>query len=433
MPDFTLRLSVPKNPKPSDLRRNLYWTAGGQPSSFEGPFGPRLSQLGEVPPLNIDFVRLALLVFAADRTTPRGGGGSNWSQREFHLRVPVGAPEPWLGAKTEIEGVLAFLSGDAWTVDFYRARAPKESVRKQLPMLTPTRVVLLSGGADSAVGALVSRSELGPDEGHILVSHVGAKNLAQIQRDVATAAAALITGPRQEHIQVGLRRCRRQIDGSYFPGESSSRSRSLLFLSLGLAAASIHDVPLWIPENGFASLNPPLDPNRRGSLSTRTTHPAFLDGVASVLTAVGAHAEIHNPFADMTKGEMFAKVASLVGSNEAASFLSKTHSCAHSGQRAFRGLSATMQCGVCFGCIVRRASFKAAGLADSSDYIPAAWSDRVDRWLAKKSVERSMRGFIRRGLRPRDLATMSLPASYPLSMAADLCQRACGELEGYLA
>lgn len=433
MPDFTLRLSVPKNPKPSDLRRNFYWTAAGQPSSFEGPYGPRLSQLGEVQPLNIDFVRLALLVFAADRTAPRGGGGSNWSQREFHLRVPVGTPDPWVAAKAEIEGVLAFLSGDAWTVDFYRARAPKEPVRTRLPMLTPTRVVLLSGGADSAVGAVVSRSELEPDEGHILLSHVGAKNLAQIQRDVATAAAALIDGPRQEHVQVGLRRSRRQIDGSFFTGESSSRSRSLLFLSLGLAAASTHGVPLWIPENGFASLNPPLDPNRRGSLSTRTTHPAFLEGVTNVLTAVGAHADIQNPFAHMTKGEMFTRAASLVGNSEGAGFLSRTHSCAHSGQRAFGGLSATMQCGVCFGCIVRRASFKAAGLTDTSDYIPVGYSDRVDRWLATKSVERSMRGFLRRGVRTRDLATMSLPASYPVTNAADLCRRACGELEQYLA
>lgn len=431
MPDFTLRLSVPEAPKPAELRENFYWTAEG-PSSFEAPYGPRLGKLGPVRPENVDFVRLALLVFAADRTTLRSGGGSNWSQREFRLRVPVGKPEPWLAAKAELERLLDFLTGDAWTLEFYRARPPKEPVAKQLPLVAPKRVVLLSGGADSAVGALLSRSQLAGDEGHLLLSHVGAKNLAPIQRDVATTAEKLIPGPAQVHVQIGLRRSSKQIDGSPFANEPSSRSRSLLFLSLGLAAASVDGVPLWIPENGFASLNPPLAPNRRGSLSTRTTHPAFLDGLTQILSGVGAHGEIQTPFTAMTKGEMFTKAAELVGGDKAAVCLSATHSCGLTGQRAF-GLPVTKQCGVCFGCVVRRASFKAAGLQDTTDYIDPNTSTRVKDWLIRNSVERSMKGFLRRSVRTRDLATMSLPPNYPISAAAELCRRACIELENYFA
>lgn len=431
MADFTLRLSAPKDPKPAELQENFYWTAEGR-SSFEGPYGPRLGKLGPVRHENVDFVRLALLVFAADRTTPRSGGGSNWSQREFRLRVPVGTPEPWLAAKVDFERLLSFLTGDAWTLDFYRARPPKEPAAKQLPLVAPKRIVLVSGGADSAVGVLWSRSQLAVDEGHLLLSHVGAKNLAPIQRAVAKTAQKLIPHPSQVHLQIGLRRNTKQIDGSPFPNEPSSRSRSLLFLSLGLAAASVDEVPLWIPENGFASLTPPLDPNRRGTLSTRTTHPAFLEGLAQVLTGVGAHGEIHNPFTDMTKGEMFATAAELVGGDEAAAYLSATHSCGLTGQRAF-GLPVTLQCGVCFGCVVRRASFKAAGLQDTTGYIDPDTSTRVKDWLTKNSVERSMQGFLRRGVRTRDLATMSLPPSYPTSIAAELCRRACAELENYFA
>ncbi|WP_236745823.1 7-cyano-7-deazaguanine synthase [Mycobacteroides abscessus] len=391
-----------------------------------------MGKLGPVRPENVDFVRLALLVFAADRTTPRSGGGSNWSQREFRLRVPVRTPEPWLAAKAELERLLDFLTGDAWTLDFYRARPPKEPVAKRLPLVAPKRAVLLSGGADSAVGAVLSRSQLAADQGHLLLSHVGAKNLAPIQRDVSATAEKLIPGPSQVHLQIGLRRNTKQIDGSPFTDEPSSRSRSLLFLSLGLAAASVDEVPLWIPENGFASLNPPLDPNRRGSLSTRTTHPAFLAGLAQVLTGAGAHGEIHNPFTEMTKGEMFAKAAELVGRDEAAAYLSATHSCGLTGQRTF-GLPVTEQCGVCFGCVVRRASFQAAGLQDSTRYIDPDVSTRVKGWLTKNSVERSMQGFLRRGVRSLDLATMSLPPSYPTSVAADLCRRACTELGNYFA
>lgn len=431
MADFTLRLSVPRTPRPSDLRTSFYWTAEG-PTSFEGPFGPRLGSLGPVRPENIDLVRLALLVFAADRTVPRSGSGSNWSQREFALRVPVTNAAPWQSAKGEIERLLAFLTGDAWSLDFYRTRAPKESVRNQPRPSVPRRVVLLSGGADSAVGALLSRSQLLNDEGHLLLSHIGAKNLAPIQRDVALAAEELLPGPSQAHMQVGLRRSSRQIDGARFTNEPSSRSRSLLFLSLGLAAASIDDVPLWIPENGFASLNPPLDPNRRGSLSTRTTHPAFLEGLAQVLATVGAHSSIHNPFSTMTKGEMYALAAGLVGVDESAQFLSTTHSCGLTGQRAF-GLPVTRQCGVCFGCVVRRASFRAARLEDTTAYITSGISEQVDGWLARNSVERAMRGFIRRGVRSRDLAALSLPAGYSAEAAGDLCRRACVELKAYLS
>jgi hypothetical protein len=260
---------------------------------------------------------------------------------------------------------------------------------------------------------------------------VGAKNLAPVQRGVAASAEKLMPGPSQVHLQIGLRRTTEQIDGTPFTNEPSSRSRSLLFLGLGLAAASIDGVPLWIPENGFASLNPPLDPNRRGSLSTRTTHPAFLEGLGNVLRAVGAHASIENPFTSLTKGEMFRTAAELVGSEKAAAFLSATHSCGLTGQRAF-GFPVTRQCGVCFGCVVRRASFEAAGLRDTTDYIPAGMSTKLDQWLARNSVERAMRGFVRRGLRSRDLVTMSLPATYSTRGAIDLCRRACAELGSYL-
>lgn len=431
MVDFALRLSVPRSPSKRDLRENFYWTAEGL-SSFEGGYGPRLGKLGPVKPLNVDFVRLAALVFAADRTTPRKGGGSNWSQRTFALRVPVGDPAPWQAISDEMASLLAFLTGDEWSLDFQRARTPKETVRNQSSLITPQRVVLVSGGADSAVGALVSRSQLAEDGAHLLLSHVGLKTLAPIQRGVVSAVKQLVPGPSQEHVAIGFRRRAKQVDGSRFTGEPSSRSRSLLFLSLGLAAASIHDVPLWIPENGFASLNPPLAPDRRGSLSTRTTHPRFLEDLPRLLQRAGAQSEIHNPFAQMTKGEMFKKAADLVGVEATAGFLSATHSCAHSGQRAFK-IGTNLQCGVCFGCVVRRASFKAAGLDDKSEYVASGGDPKVGAWLASKSAVPAMRSFVRRGVRLVDIAALGLPPSYPPADALDLCQRGCAELEGYLA
>lgn len=191
-------------------------------------------------------------------------------------------------------------------------------------------------------------------------------------------------------------RNQQRLDGTAYATEPSSRSRSLLFLALGLAVASVDSVPLWIPENGFASLNPPLGPERRGSLSTRTTHPAFLDGLSGVLAAVGAHGLIENPFADSTKGEMFRRAAELVGDAAAATLLSSTNSCAHTGQRAF-GISRATACGVCFGCVVRRASFRAAGLPDATTYTEAGGNAKLQAWLDANSVEPAVRSFVSRG------------------------------------
>ena len=93
-----------------------------------------------------------------------------------------------------------------------------------------------------------------------------------------------------------------------------------------------------------ASLNPPLGAERRGSLSTRTTHPAFLAGLTRLLDTVGAQSEIVNPFAYQTKGEMFTGIAEQFGTTKASEFLSATHSCGLTGQRSFR-VSVRTQCG----------------------------------------------------------------------------------------
>jgi hypothetical protein len=76
------------------------------------------------------------------------------------------------------------------------------------------------------------------------------------------------------------------------------RSRSLLYLALGLAAAAGFGgaTPLIIPENGWISLNPPLTTNRLGSCSTRTTHPYFLEQLTGLWREVGLINPLVNPY-----------------------------------------------------------------------------------------------------------------------------------------
>lgn len=426
MTSYTMRLATRSANSREDPSTTFYWPMTG-PSSFLAPFGPRLGSLGPVSQPNIDLVRLALLVFAADRSTPRAIGNTSWSSRSFEITAPVADEKIWTPVADDLGDLLGFLTGDTWTVGFRTTRAPKETIAKLQLAAAPTRVVLMSGGADSALGVLESRRCLGSGDGHILVSHVGPTMIAPIQRNVAEAAERLVPGPWQEHRAIRLVRGRKQVDGSRFKSEPSTRSRSLLFLSLGLAVASVHNVPLWIPENGFASLNPPLAPNRRGSLSTRTTHPAFLVGLSTILERVGAQHEIVNPFSEQTKGEMFANAAKALGIDEIGEFLSDTHSCGLTGQRAFRA-SVSTHCGVCFGCVVRRSSFASAGLTDGTEYLSDTATGDLKRWLSDKSVLPDMRGFTRRGVSNADIASMSLPRTYPTATARGLCERAVNEL-----
>lgn len=433
MTGYSMRLQVPEKLTADAAQSQFFWVPDSTRDSFVATLlpqhealGPQLGALGPVAEANTDLVRLAVMVYAADRSTPRRVSGTNWSRRDLSIEVPVADPSRWEPISGQLQDLLGFLSGDAWQLTFRRARAlkEKESGNRYIGV---KRIVLLSGGADSAVGALLSRHELG-DAAHLLVSHVGLTTLAPVQRHVAQRIGALIDGPAQQHQQIHFSRHATQPDGTAFRDERSTRTRSLLFLAFGLAIASMDKLPLWIPENGFASLNLPLTADQRGSLSTRTTHPLFLEQLEALAAAAGAHARIENPLARMTKGEMFSRVADIIDRDAASDLLSVTHSCGHTGHRSF-GISPLEHCGVCFGCLLRRASFLASGLKDQTGYLSERTIGRPDDYLRSKSIIPSLRAFLARGLRPTDLASLTLPADYSTAAARDICERGIRELE----
>ena len=426
MPSFRLNLDRPPDPLIASDEIDFYWT-DDESSSFVSTYGPELSELGGVQTANIDFLRLAVTVYGADRSTSRDFGQSNWNSRNIAIDVPLINPDPWRCVREELERLIGFLTGDTWTIEFTNSHLPSDTQGGFDSEIS--RVVLLSGGADSAIGALFSKQMIA-DGYHTLVSHVGATSISPIQRRVAANIQSMVPNGTQHHLQVNFRRKSNQFGGAPFANEPSSRSRSLMFIAWGLAVASRARVPLWIPENGFASLNPPLSPDRRGSLSTRTTHPVFIQGLTDVLSNVGAHNPIENPFVNLTKGEMFEKVARTFGIEKASCFLSQTHSCAQTGQRR-HGYSVVQPCGVCYGCVLRKASFNSAGIPDQTQYIDADSNEAVARWLQRVSVETAMHDFIQRGIRMRDVAAMSLPPGYSAREAFDMCQRGWNELKDF--
>jgi hypothetical protein len=138
------------------------------------------------------------------------------------------------------------------------------------------------------------------------------------------------------------------------------RSRSVLFLSLGVAVASALKVKvLIVGENGLISLNVPLTLARLGSNSTRTTHPHVIEMLREILRVIGLDVTVVLPYRFQTKGEM------LTGTRDPALLAEVTPltmSCSHPEIGRYRGNTPGKHCGYCVPCVIRRAALMRAGL-----------------------------------------------------------------------
>lgn len=367
---------------------------------------------------NRDFLRLAVLVFLVDRTRRRP---KQWA-RDLDLHIPTERPTTWTPHSADLERMLGFLTGDRWTLHFEYVKRPDHPPPTTL-CPKENQYMLLSGGADSFAGALL----LADPADTCLVSHS-----AVGQRDVIRALRDLWATP-PIHFARHVQRKKTAANGRHFGDERTSRSRSLLFFALGLLAASGTKAPLLVAENGFASLNPPMAPERTGSLSTRTTHPWYLFELRRILGEVGAHAELSNPFEHKTKGEMFAEVAARFGPDEAAALLSTSYSCSRSSIK-FVAPSGVRHCGVCFGCLIRRAAFAASRLKDHTRYL-AAVTDPLGAaggWLTaaqRQDVSVASYAATMGTIDPANIIATGLPPTTDVDAALNLAQRGLDEIK----
>jgi hypothetical protein len=403
-------------------REDFLWRPVGEPSSLHTTIGPRLEQLGPVPDSHVDFVRLAALVYLVDRTVPRTERGF---ERELELIVPVANPDGWNAHADDIAVLLRLLSSDTWSLEFTAARPPRR--REIAPARSSDLVVLFSGGADSLAGVLAAHAE---GRSPLLTSHWDFTITGGVQNRLVQALESLWGDrPRTQKVRLG-RRTTQIGSGQKFRAEGSSRSRSLLFLALGLAVASVNDAQLWMAENGFASLNVPLTGERRAAFTTRTTHPGFLSELALVLRRVGLRVELSNPFEQLTKGEVYQRVIDAIGAADAVALLGASHSCA----KPDRGpkFSAETHCGACYGCLVRRAAFLAAELPDPTTYIEQELRGDPGRDArmghAWRTTYESVRARVERGVSIADILALGLPDDYDLDMALRIAQTGVAEL-----
>jgi hypothetical protein len=329
----------------------------------------------------VDFYRIAAAVYATDLRVARAAAFDGWS-RDIILHVPVTDITAWRAASAPLHRLLAFLTGDRWTVEFREQPAPAlPRDERHWGALAPFRAdaaCLFSGGLDSAIGAVDALA--------------GGRSLALVSHNSKGGDA--FSSPAQRAVLRVLRRhyppelthwFRFRVDPPPpVPGVSESerttRSRSIIFFGLGVLVASALDAagiapgaPLIVPENGLISLNVPLTRARYGAWSTRTTHPHTVELLRQVLAAVGISTAIEMPYRFATKGEMLISTPDTAVARTAAA---ETVSCGHPNQGRFLPQERVARpdgtrrqhCGTCVPCIIRRAAMRRAGWDDPGDY-----------------------------------------------------------------
>ena len=348
-----------------------------------------------VPAVAIDLLKAAAAVYCADRLTVRPG---TWT-RPIKLSVPVRDVERWNGSRKDLSEAVSFLSGERWQFDISESTEPIYTPTETSPPVDA--VCLFSGGLDSFTGAL---DLLAAGKSICLVGHYGAGQTNQVQLGLFRALARRYEGQllvlRQLFLQPAAPAAS-QLRPLPVDRETSSRSRSLLFLAAGLTVAAGYgaDVPLYIPENGFIGINVPLTGARAGSLSTRTTHPHFIASLSRCIRQIGITNPIVNPFRTMTKGELLAACSDQKTLRELAD---QTLSCAHP-EAARWTQEEQKNCGYCFPCLIRRASLHHVGLDRTRDYTYDALSDSVEFSQEKGSDRRALIRSLNQPSRPTDV------------------------------
>lgn len=338
----------------------LYGLSGkgrGDISTIGNPVIDKIKRLGvQLSSQVMDFLTVALAVTAADTFVRRADTEDGWTRR-FTLKLPLDEPDRWLPLKEDLERALHFLSGDIWTFDFQEGGYPppfpyRSRDRFQLvPLRGLDSVCLFSGGLDSAIGSI---DLLAQGRAPLLVSHAYKGDKAH-----------------QDQISLGLKgrysRFEVNADPHLYAGETdiTMRTRSMNFLAFAAVAAHAvqavaqrETVELFVPENGFISLNAPLTSRRIGTLSTRTTHPHFINSIQRIFGAAEIPCRIINPYQFKTKGQM---VADCLNKTLLADIVDSTVSCSHWKR-------SNQQCGVCVPCIIRRASLHSGGVNEETIY-----------------------------------------------------------------
>lgn len=308
----------------------------------------------------LDLLDIGILVYLVDEMADRSISADYWS-RKLNCLIPVLNPAKWHDSEQIIRETLKVLSGDSWDFQWLQLKKSPalRSHRQALPKNCNT-VCLFSGGIDSLLGAL---QLLDAGRNVLLVGHQADGQTASAQSALADMLKKLYPG-MVHLVQCRVSRTLRHNPNFALPSkiEISHRTRSFLFLTLGVAIAAKYGFKeMYMPENGLMALNIPLQKSRIGSLSTRTAHPVFvMKFIQAVLGVSGYSVLIKNPFLTMSKTDMLSNLPSAIHP-----LIKRSISCARPAR--YNNLK-VRHCGYCVPCVHRRIALMEANLDSAKDY-----------------------------------------------------------------
>lgn len=348
--DKKLRIPIDSPGVPNEVRSSRTW-------------GILDSHRLNVQEIVVELYRVAVAAYSADVRIPRKDAFDKWT-RDMALYIPTSNVELWQSAVGLMQEFLSFLTGDHWMVHVRerKARRPSRNIKKwrKGKSLKHSTVSFFSGGLDSFIGAV---DVLSSGEGLALVGHYHEAITKDAQARVFKNLVKSILPGQLDLLQFYICPPKALTEVQ----ESSSRSRSFLFLALGILVASAlgGNGRLVVPENGFIGVNVPLTGTRLGSLSTRTTHPHTLHLFQAILARLGIQVRIDTPYRFSTKGEMIEQTKDRACVEK---YAKTTFSCAHPSQGRWDKQDPNQQCGYCVPCLIRRAAMNRVGLDSPDDY-----------------------------------------------------------------
>jgi hypothetical protein len=369
-----------------------------------------LKALGLTPSeIGADMLVVAAHVHAADTRLSRATESQDAWTREIRLVIPVSDPVRWIAATPILTRALNFLTGDKWTVGFRkRPKGFATLVSVVAPQLIPAPfdgVSLFSGGLDSLIGAIDTLEAGGTP---LLVSHAGEGLVSKSQEQCFDGLKAAYKTSSFNRLRVWMSFDSGLVEN--VASEETTRGRSFLFFSLGIAAGTGvgRDFVLKVPENGLIALNVPLDRLRLGALSTRTTHPFYIARWNELLRSLGIAGRVENPYWNKTKGEMVLACANPALLKTLAP-LSLSCSSPSKGRWTKKPQG---HCGYCLPCLIRRASLRRS---DSTTYsLPDLSAGTLDTKQAEGQQVRSFQIAIERLANRPDLAKALIHKPGPL-------------------
>lgn len=402
--------------EPSDPQATPIWwpQAPGATDTLKSDLGWNLDSFGEAADAAVDLTRIAVAAYVIDRLARRPVHFS----RDLRMIVHTRRPDLWRGeAGRTVVDILAWLTGDTW--ELTAVQANDQVGQLQVPV-TRQDIMLLSGGLDSFCGAV----DHAPTVSERM--HVGHRDAAPVIRHAQNVTEAWLRETLPSFAWTRI-----QLTQAQDKREASTRTRSLLFMALAIAAASGTGAPaVTVPENGFTSVNLPLQPSRGGALSTKSTHPWTFHQIQRLVTATELDVTVGNPYQDLTKGELVQRAAArgLFGFREAAA---RTLSCSKLDSGRIRGGNPSLNCGLCLACLVRRGAFIAGGVPDDTAYLvnEVTGESRATLVNRRRDDLTAVREALATPVDEVDLiASAAWPSGTDLDQVIDLCERGREEL-----